>query len=280
MWITLNKNVRKPSKPLLKLGCKFIPWTNTYKYLGVTLDNRLTMQEEVSKRLKEGAKRNLLVFRLKTCSTRTLRSLWIGYSRSAVVYGMKHYWFHLSKVLQNKIAAFFRVSAKKIVGIPLWSKNVISLQMAAIDPVDVFLHHLSRSTSTSNALRRLKVKNIGLQFSSNLPEARQVEINFARWSTGFLYTNQIKAKFDKYPRNEGANCRFGCQAVETREHLLLECVLLDVPRQSFIQGVQRVLGVVPTNLEEALGMRISSQVKKSRIARSLHDFLFKSDLHM
>jgi len=139
MWISLNKNIRKPSKPLLKLGGKFIPWTSIYKYLGVLLDNRLTMKEEVTKRIKDGAKRNLLIFRLKTCTTRTLRSLWIGYCRSAVTYGLKHYWFHLSQALQDKISAFFTVSAKKIVGIPTWSKNVISLQLAAIDSAEVFV---------------------------------------------------------------------------------------------------------------------------------------------
>ena len=42
MWISLNKNIRKPSKPLLKLDGKFIPWTSSYKCLGVLLDNRLT----------------------------------------------------------------------------------------------------------------------------------------------------------------------------------------------------------------------------------------------
>ena len=192
MWLTLNKNVRKPSKPLLKLGGRFIPWTNLYKYLGVLLDNLLTMQAEVTKRIKEGAKRNLLMFRLRTCTTRTLRSLWIGYCRSAVVYGLKHYWFHLSKTLQDKLGAYFTVSAKKIVGLPLWSKNAISLQLAAIDPVDVFVQHCSQASRNGALLRRMKTKNIGLHLSKACQDARQVEINFARWTTGFLYTNQIK----------------------------------------------------------------------------------------
>jgi len=168
------------------------------------------MQAEVTKRIKEGAKRNLLVFRLRTCTTRTLRSLWIGYCRSAVVYGLQHYWFHLSKTLQDKLAAYFTVSAKKIVGLPLWSKNPISLQLASVDPIDVFIQHRSLSSRNVGVLRRMKTESIGLPIHKAFPNARQVEINYARWTSGFLYTIQIKNKFDKYPRLDGSQCRFGC----------------------------------------------------------------------
>src|ERR1700742_836249 len=280
MWIILNKNVRKPSRPLLKLGGRFIPWTNLYKYLGVLLDNRLTMKEEVVKRIKEGARRNLLVFRLRTCTTRTLRSLWIGYCRSAVLYGLKHYWFHLSKTLQDRLADYFTVSAKKIAGLPLWSKNSVSLQLAAIDPIDVFIQHCSQSSGNGMVLRRMKTRTIGLHISKSCQDARQVEINYARWTTGFLYTNQVKNKFDKYSRINGSNCRFGCHQEETQEHLLLECSHLDTQRQEFIQGIRGVLGITPTNLQEALGMRVTSQLRKGKIARILYEFLGQSNLHM
>ena len=280
MWITLNQNVRKPCKPLLKLGGRFIPWTNLYKYLGILLDNSLTKQAEVTKRIKEGAKRNLLVFRLRTCTTRTLRSLWIGYCRSAVVYGLQHYWFHLSKTLQDKLAAYFTVSAKKIVGLPLWSKNPISLQLASVDPIDVFIQHRSLSSRNVGVLRRMKTKSIGLPINKAFPDARQVEINYARWTSGFLYTNQIKNKFDKYPRLDGSQCRFGCQDEETREHLLLECVHLDTARQKLLKGVQGVIGVSPSNLQDVLGLRLTSQARKCKIAKILYEFLCESNLHM
>ena len=280
MWITLNKNVRKPCKPLLKLGGKFIPWTDLYKYLGILLDNRLTMKAEVTKRLKEGVKRNLLVFRLRTCTKRTLRSLWIGYCRSAVVYGLKHYYFHLSKTLQDKIAAYFTVSAKKIVGLPVWSNNAVSLQLAAIDPLHVFIQNSSAGSVNRTVLRRLKTRTIGLHLRKSCQDARQIELNYARWTSGFLYTNQVKNKFDKYRRIEGSYCRFGYQEEETREHLLLECVHLDNSRQELFQGIQGVLGVLPTNLQEALGMRVRSHARKGKIARFLYEFLCKSNLHM
>lgn len=277
MWISLNKNIRKPSKPLLKLGGKFIPWTSTYKYLGVLLDNRLTMKEEVTKRIKDGAKRNLLIFRLKTCTTRTLRSLWIGYCRSAVTYGLKHYWFHLSQALQDKISAFFTVSAKKIVGIPPWSKNVISLQLAAIDSAEVFVGNTLMSRTI---LRRTKPKPVGLSFSKLFEDARQAEMVYARWTTGFLYTMQIKNKFAKYPRLDGSHCRFGCAVEETRQHLLLECIHLAGARQDFLDSVQKIIGIHPTTIEEALGVRVKSQSRKGRIARILNKFLQSTDLHL
>jgi len=277
MWITLNKNVRKPSKPLLKLGGKFIPWTNLYKYLGIILDNRLTMKEEVTKRIKDGRKRNLLIFRLKTCTTRTLRSLWIGYCRSAVAYGLKHYWFHLSKALQDKISAFFTVSAKKIVGIPPWSKNVISLQLAALDSAEVFVQNTLLPRSV---LRRSKPKPVGLHFSKLFEDARQAEMVYSRWTTGFLYTMQVKNKFAKYPTLDGSHCRFGCAEHETREHLLLECIHLSGARQDFLDSVQKTIGILPTNIEEALGFRVKSQARKGRIARILYKFLQSTELHL
>jgi len=280
MWITLNMNVRKPSKPLLKLGGRFIPWTNLYKYLGILLDNRLAMQAEVTKRIKEGSKRNLLVFRLRTCTTRTLRSLWIGYCRSSVTYGLKHYWFHLSKSLQDKLAAYFTVSAEKIVELPLWSKNPTALQLASIDPIDLFIQNCTESSRNGTVLRRMKSRAIGLPINKACQDARQVEINYARWTSGFLYTNQIKNKFDKYPRIDGSRCRFGCQDEETREHLLLECVHLDSARQVFTQGVQGILGSTPSNLQAALGMNLKSQARKCKIAKFLYEFLCESNLHM
>jgi hypothetical protein len=74
--------------------------------------------------------------------------------------------------------------------------------------------------------------------------------------------------------------RFGCQEEETHEHLLLECVHLDTPRQAFLQAVQRVLGGTPTNLLEALGIRLTSQARKCKIAKFLYQFLCESNLHM
>ena len=172
------------------------------------------------------------------------------------------------------------MSAKKIVGLPLWSKNPISLQLASVDPIDVFIQHRSLSSRNVGVLRRMKSKSIGLPINKAFPDARQVEINYARWTSGFLYTNQIKNKFDKYPRLDGSQCRFGCQDEETREHVLLECVHLDTARQKLLEGVQGVKGVSPSNLQDVLGLHLTSQARKCKIAKILYEFLCESNLHM
>ena len=96
----------------------------------------------------------------------------------------------------------------------------------------------------------------------------------------FTLLKKIKNKFNKYPRIDGSYCRFGCHEEETREHLLLECVHLDAARQEFLKGVQAVLGHNPTNLQETLGMRLTSQARKCKIAKFLYEFLCESNLHM
>ena len=98
--------------------------------------------------------------------------------------------------------------------------------------------------------------------------------------TGFLNTMQIKNMFAKYPRLDGSHCRFGCAVEETRQHLLLECIHLAGARQDFLDSVQKIIGIHPTTIEEALGVRVKSQSRKGRIARILNKFLQSTDLHL
>jgi hypothetical protein len=91
--------------------------------------------------------------------------------------------------------------------------------------------------------------------------------------------NQIKNTFDKYKRTVVHTVDLEVQK-KLLEHLLLDCVHLDNSRQEFLFDVGRVLGMQPSNIQEALGMRVKSHARRGKIARILYEFLCNSNLHM
>ena len=72
------------------------------------------------------------------------------------------------------------------------------------------------------------------------PISRRCEVNFERWRSGWLYTNNWKKihHFDKCDRI----CRFCKQSDETRSHIVFECKKIDEDvRQNYLKRVASVL---------------------------------------
>lgn len=118
-------------------------------------------------------------------------------------------------------------------------------------------------------------------------EGRRMEITFARWRTGELYTNRWKYK-RHYPDVDGG-CRLCRKTWETREHVLFECQSVPTPVRSRLLKVVRevynltpedrytlnhVTGLTKRNGNEELGLR-----KLHRLGRSLYRFCQDLEFH-
>ena len=205
------------------------------------LDNRLAMHAEVTKRIKEGASgvpsQNLYGKNFTKP----------GVAIAKVLSSMD--WSIIGFIWARLFKTSYCVSAKKIVGLPVWPKNLVSLQPACIDPTDVFIEHHSQTFGNGAALRWIR--------------QGPLEINYARWTSGSFYTNQIKNKFVKYPRINESHCRFGCQDEETP--CLWSAFHLQGARQNFSREFKAFWG----RLQEVLGFIWRLKQGNARLPRFL-----------
>ena len=270
MWLCKTSRRIKPKLIPLRLGGHNLQYTPWYKYLGVVLDNRLTMRQHVKTKVETIGRRNKFVFRLSGLSKRPVRSLWRGYVESYLRYGLKVTYDLMSKTNRLKLKQAYDKSVRKIAGCIASCPAHLAYREAGMNSFDGFVRRIQDypETDEEQVLRKGSVE---------FPPARSVvhaEVNFARWRTGYLYLNTLKHKMTQ---SHTPLCRKCGRKEETREHILFECdALVQGSREKFFsvlpRGATLSCHTVPS-LDQLLGLEEQlTETQLRALARALAEF--------
>ena len=265
----------------IKLGDKVLSYTDSYKYLGVWIDKRLSFRKWVDTKIVEVTRRNRFLFRLPTLTRRPLRTLWRGFNESYMMYGLPEIWNLLSPNQQERLLRIYRVSVRRIAGLPTVSPMDDALRAAGMSRLEELIAHRRAPIPEGRKRRpRLRTTTEHVDFPQT-PSGRHQEITLARWRTGCLYTNDFKKK---YHLSESDKCRRCVFSTETREHLLFECPSVpDDKRTELIRQTAEICEVAPNEvtLQHVVGKEpknLHSNAKVS-LGRNLTSFLDSIDFH-
>ena len=274
MWLWKRRSNKAKLIPLW-LGDRKLEYASTYKYLGVLLENRLSFNLFIQKKLKTVKERNKYVFRLAGLTKRPLRALWRGYVESYLMYGLPEIYKFLSNTTKDKCKAVYYASARKLANLPKFTDGSLALLEAGLVPLeDLIKHRLEKPVNERG--KRVKLRAKGYIDFPHGPKSRHTETVYSRWRTDSLWTNHRKFKFKM--KSDG-KCRYCNHDAETGEHVLLHCPKVDAQKRlKYLTSVGKVYGL--KNLREvdlrlACGFPIppSRRQKHWTLARALTDFL-------
>ena len=214
MWMKRCTNRQSFKHIRLKLGSKVLEYATCYKYLGVLLENRLTFTKYIQSRIDGAAKRNGVVFKLSGVVKSKLRTFWRGYVEPYLLYGVPQIYHLLSETNKNKLRSFYARCARNIAGLIPHCPADLSITVAGLQPLEDLL--------TNRLLKKKKRKKFR-KTCIDLPQsdqARRCEVNFNRWRSGYLYTNQWKSTH--HFNNCDGLCRFCKTHKESRLHIIFE----------------------------------------------------------
>ena len=275
MWLCKSRGRREHKKIDLRLGETILKYCDSYKYLGVVFDKRLTMREHVDKRLKVCRYRNNKVFRMSGLVKRGLRSLWRGYVESYLMYGLACIWPFLCASRRERVVALYVSSARRIAGVLKSCPADFAITESGLWPFEDLLSVRSIELTDDDELvvrpderPELTAKALDMVQS---PGARHVEMTFSRWRSKYLYTNDWKQR-NRFPNADGL-CRYCLDARETREHLLRGCERLVSAQRVYWKGVYDVLGTLPTDLDVVLDVYdLCTRAERVKLATSITMF--------
>ena len=275
MWMWKTGTRRKAAKLFLKLGTRILSYAKEYKYLGVLFDRRLTFSKYISKKLVETKKRGNFVFRLSGLTKRPLRSLWRGYAESYLVYGLPEIWALLSETAKNKCRACYVAAARRIANLPKFTPADIAIWEARMADFDTLLQHRKEKPRDEKG-KKIRLKAVGFIDFPDGPKARHVETTYARWRTGYLWTNGTKFNFGL---SKTGNCRLCKTEWETSDHVLLDRTKVKQDkREDYLRKVGAIYNLVhleDVTVELACGQILDLRRKKMhlRLAKLLTEFL-------
>ena len=237
MMIARSERARKSTakKYRLHLGDSNLDYCTKYKYLGVILDSRMSFSGWITRKLKEAAKRESFVFRLRSLTRKPLRALWKGYVFSYFIYGLPEVWHLLKETQKRRLLHFYGMSAKRLAGLPWQANKDEALPYAGLHSLEKVIEHRRAPIPEGRARKpRLSTPELTVDLPSSI-DGRHIEITFTRWRSGCLLSNVFKHQHHFGP---GPLCRFCKLADETRMHILFDCTSIDrVVREKFLAQV-------------------------------------------
>ena len=275
MWLWKTGNSRKAKKIFLKLGTRKLSYAETYKYLGVQFDRRLTYSSYIKKKLAETKKRGNYVFRLAGLTKRPLRSLWRGYAESYLVYGLPEIWDLLSDTAKDKCRSVYAAAARRIANLPKFTPQDIAIFEAGLSDFDALLHHRRDRPRDKNG-KKIRLRADGFIDFPDGPNARHIETNYARWRTGYLWTNGTKFNFGL---RKNGKCRLCKKEWESQRHVLLHCTgVSKVKREEYLVQVGALYNLThpdDVTMEQACGQLLNTRQKQMhfKLAKLLTEFL-------
>jgi hypothetical protein len=100
---------------------KLLEYTNSYKYLGIIIDSRLTFGEAIKTKILKSRQRIQIINRFSMFNSSIRRALYLGFVQSYLFYCLKPIWSHLSASWKQKIHAVVRMGARMICGFTQWA---------------------------------------------------------------------------------------------------------------------------------------------------------------
>ena len=282
MWFNTKKK-NPPICPEIQLNGNTLTYTEKYKYLGLILDNRLKFDECILTKAKQSRIRLQLVLKMKGVVKRILRAWWIGFGLSFLTYGLPVIYHRLTKRNRTKLDKIVSSAARGISGLMQSTNADLALQESRLDSLNCVVGHARanlqrRMVGTRNSTKPRR-ENSGI-FSAveNSPMMRSVEITFSRWRTGFIYNNEIKYK---YGMVQDPMCRFCGKDMETRQHILLECSILEAHTRKYAKNIRKILGCEENeelSMEMCLNLdRTSPKGQIRKLAMALYRYTLDID---
>jgi hypothetical protein len=221
MWLQRGRKI--PPCPNIILEGRVLEYVPEYNYLGVIIDNKLTFESMIRKKIAESARRGAYVWRLTGSAKRKRRTLWLGYVCSYLVYGVCTFYHLLSKARKNKLHSFYFGAARNICGLIGSTYGPLAVHEAGLEPLESVIDRRRRkllarmSGAVIPKIRATKSPNI-VELCGSM--AWQQELVFGRWRTNAMYSNILKHKMGS---RDDDLCRYCGLASETREHVLFSC---------------------------------------------------------
>ena len=278
MWIGRHLRV-PPPLPLIFLEGRVLEYVDSYKYLGVILDNKLSFRQSITIKVAETARRGRFVWRLWGAPKRRRRALWLGYGFAYLSYGLHIYYHLLRKGLKTQLERVYCQAARSICGVIRTTYGPSACAEAGLRPLEEVLEFrrtrlLARMSGDPGP--KWPAKGLALANCAHVGDvenAFRIEMVFARWRTNGLYTN--RRKYIMKLRDDDL-CRYCLASSETREHLLFVCDAIQEPREAYLRDVARVLHCHPRTLDFNAALALDSQLTKfqlANLAKSLCKFL-------
>jgi len=270
MWIKKHTKPKKYNKLPLTLLARRLNFVKNYKYLGVIIDNRLRCTTFVEQKLKQAKKRSALVFRLYGLTTAQYRTLWLGSVESYFRYGLKFVAPFLSDALMDRLRGFYYTEARKISGALVGTLGADACWLARLHDFDDYMLFESRHILPKPPKKETLHLKPGLN-------ARSIEINYVRWITGVQWS---RSHLMKHHIRVDGSCRYCHAALETRDHILFECLApeLRVACLKFLKTCAGIVGMQPIknkNVEQLLGATYNTSFthgQRVKIARALFEY--------
>ena len=139
---------------------------------------------------------------------------WRGYVEPYLLYGIPEIYHLISETSKNELRAFYTRSARIIAGLLPHCPSDTAVETAGLQPLDELV-----TVRRMDKKLRKKYRKRCIDFKQS-PDSRRCEVNFARWRSGWLYTNQWK-RLHHFDKCNGL-CRFCKHSDETRQHIIFE----------------------------------------------------------
>ena len=269
MWLRRTRYHIRPSPLKLRLGPRALEYVTHYKYLGVLLDNRLTMADFIKQKINGVRLRTQFIVRLRGLSRRAKRCLWRGYVESYMFYGLSQVYEFLSKTVKNRVKGVYYTAMRQLAGVLRCCPREISLREAGMRSLETRIEELNSLEPLDYAQRAARDSQYATACDYRpSKDAWHVEMTFARWRSGYVYLNALKHKHNLLPHS---HCRLCRTHDETMEHILFQCNRVDpLLRWRLVTTARQVyaLGLSETcTLEHIVGLLPGLGAGKRRTKR-------------
>jgi len=253
----IPKQCRKFNHDAFTFKNQELEYTNSYKYLGITIDSRLTFGDCIKQKKQVARQRIAVINRLSLVSSSWRRSMYLGYVQSYLYYCLRPIWRFLADNWRNQMSAVVEYGGRMICGLTMTSFGGSTL--AAVRSPESFCSPVP----VNHRLLRLRTP-------AYLLRQRPIEVPLLRCLNGTAWCNHLKFRRKLIP---SPMCRFCFTNVETSDHLLFDCPRLSCPERIVIMnsvGSCRTLQSLPRN---------HKRHKYYQIAEAISNFLLRWDLH-
>lgn len=176
----LPKNISENSSPLIRLGNKTIQHANNVKFLGLTMESKMTFEQHIDKICSKLASSCFLIRQLRsTISENMLRLAYLGTVQSVLLYGLIHWGCssHLEKafIMQKRIVRTMVKAHPRNTCKPIF----IRLNILTLPSLYIYVLILHIKSSHKKIYQSNNIHNYSTRSSTH-----QIRLPFARLAVG------------------------------------------------------------------------------------------------